>query len=291
MTVRRLALAALVCTVTLAACADVPPGPSQGTPTPSTGAADELVLRLSYEGGFVPAEWNVLALPAFSLYADGTVITPGAQIAIHPAPALPAISERHVDAAAIEAIVARAIDAGLGGDDVDLSDTGDVAIADAHTAVFTLVRDGRISTARVYALGLEDPGATPGLSEDDAERRRAFADLAAALGDLSWVTAAGGTLGDEVPYAGDAAITLVAPVRREPGLPQQPVEWPLDANLRSLGSPVPWAERTACAVLEGGEWEAVRAVAADANQLTPWVDGPVERSLAFRPLLPDERGC
>jgi hypothetical protein len=69
------------------------------------------------------------------------------------------------------------------------------------------------------------------------------------------------------------------------------VEWPLDASLRSLGAPVPWAERTACAVLEGSDWEAVRTVAADANQLTPWIDGPVERSLAFRPLLPDEHGC
>src|SRR5918996_978902 len=98
----RSALVLLSSVVVLSACAD-PPGDSPGAGDGiehETGAGD-LLIRIAYEGGFVPVDWNLTNLPVFSLYGDGTLIRPGAQIAIYPAPALPAISSRTVDEAGV----------------------------------------------------------------------------------------------------------------------------------------------------------------------------------------------
>lgn len=295
MTVRRLLPLVFATALVLSACADEPAPSGDGASSADPGPvipADGVVLRLANEGGFVPAGFPLLDVPTFTLYGDGTVISPGAQIAIYPGPALPAIVERQLDDAAVRAIVDRAVEAGLGEGDLDLSDTGDVAIADASTAVFTLTVDGRTTTAEVYALGFDgDDAAMPGLSEREVALRRDLASLAADLSDLSWVTEAGGSLGDEVPYAGDAARILIAPVIDDPELPQEVVAWPVEQPFRSMGEPTPWDPRTRCAVLDGEDWAAVRAVAERANQLSPWSDGRVERSIAFRPLLPGEAGC
>ena len=283
---------ALALAVVLTACAD-DPATSGGDPSPVPPAGgDDVVLRLSYEGGFVPVDYHVLAAPAFTLYGDGTVITPGAQIEIYPGPALPAIVQRRVDPQAIDAIVERAREAGLGRRDLDLADTGNVAIADASTAVFTLTIDGRTTTARVYALGLEgDPVAQPGLSEEEAELRRDLSALAQDLGDLSWVEEAGGTLGTESMYLGQAARLIVGRLREDPELVQEPVDWPLDAALATLGEPIEVMPHSRCAVVDGPDWHTLVGVAQGANQLTPWTDGDQTRSIAFRPLLPDESGC
>jgi hypothetical protein len=301
MTVRRLLPLALGAVLVLGACADDPAPAGDGvTPTPIDASpadgpaipADGVVLRIANEGGFVPAGFPLLDVPVFTLYGDGTIITPGAQIAIYPSPALPAIVERQVDPAAVRAIVDRALDAGLGDGELDLSDTGDVAIADASTTVFTLTVDGATSTAKVYAMGFEgDPATMPGVSDAELEVRRDLAALAADLTDLSWVEREGGSLGEEALFVGEAARLVIGPVLEDPELPQEPVTWPLDDPLRRIGEPVSWDPRTRCAVLEGDDWSTVRAAAEGANQLSPWSDGRVERSIAFRPLLPGEAGC
>jgi hypothetical protein len=293
MTARRLLSLVVIGAFALTACADDPSdagGSASLTPLPPVDA-DEVILRLWYEGGFVPAGFPLLDVPAFTLYGDGTVVTPGAQVEIYPGPALPAIVERHVDEAAIGAIVERARDAGLGAGDLDLSDTGDVAIADASTAVFTLTVDGRTTTAEAYALGFDGDAAMPGMTEDQIRARRGLAALATDLTDLSWVADEGGDVGAEQMYVADAARLLVGPVREDPELPQAPVDWPIATKLRSLGEPVAWDDRTRCAIVDGDDWDAIRAAAEGANQLSPWSDGRTERSIAFRPLLPDESGC
>ena len=50
--------------------------------------SDQVVLRVADEGGFVPVDYMLSSMPSFSLYGDGTLITPGAQIDIYPGPAL-----------------------------------------------------------------------------------------------------------------------------------------------------------------------------------------------------------
>ena len=73
-------------------------------PAPITSSS-----RSRIEGGFVPVEWTYTNFPFYSLYGDGTLIVPGAQIEIYPGPALPAISSRQVDEAGIQAILEKAI--------------------------------------------------------------------------------------------------------------------------------------------------------------------------------------
>ena len=118
MTARRQLPFAIAALLMLAACADDPPAAGDGTtPTPSDGSpadgptipAEGVVLRIANEGGFVPAGFSLVDVPVFTLYGDGTIITPGAQIAIYPSPALPAIVEREVDPAAVRAIAGRGI--------------------------------------------------------------------------------------------------------------------------------------------------------------------------------------
>src|SRR5687768_7633938 len=101
--------AALTLLLTLAACADSPVDPGAGGIDRST-APDVALVKIAYEGGFVPIEWTYTNFPFYSLYGDGTLIVPGAQIEIYPGPALPAISSRQVDEAGVQAILEQAID-------------------------------------------------------------------------------------------------------------------------------------------------------------------------------------
>jgi hypothetical protein len=271
------------------ACAE---SPSSGDPDADdvidhVRGQSDLLLRVADEGGFVPADQHVRAIPSFSLFGDGTVIVPGAQIAIYPPPALPALFARPVSEDGIQALLGRAIDAGLTGPDRDLVDTGDVGIADASTTVFTLTTGGRSTTIRVYALGMMD--SFPGLNPAQAALRRDLASLAADLGDLSWLPE--GSMGEERPWEGGAGLVLIGPERRDPDLPQAAVRWPLPSELARLGHPVAWAEDTRCAVLDGDGWGTVRTIAERANELTPWRSGGHRYWLAIRPLLPDESGC
>ena len=292
MTARRVLSLVVIGAFALTACADEPSSAGDGSspsPLPPVGA-DEIVLQLSYEGGFVPAGFSLLDVPAFTLYGDGTVVTPGAQIEIYPGPALPAIAVRQVDEVAIRAIVERAQAAGLGRD-LELNDTGDIAIADASTAVFVLTVDGRTTTAEAYALGFEGDAAMPGVSDEQRRMREDLAALATDLTDLSWVIDEGGAIGPERMYEGDAARLLVGPVVEDPDLPQDAVEWPVGPPLRALGEPVSWDDRTRCAIVDGDDWVSIRDAAERANQLSAWTDGRTHRSIAFRPLLPGETGC
>jgi hypothetical protein len=97
---------ALALVLTLAACADTPVAPGVGGIDHST-APDEVLVRISYEGGFVPVEWTYTNFAFYSLFGDGALIVPGAQIELYPAPALPAISSRQVDESVIQAILER----------------------------------------------------------------------------------------------------------------------------------------------------------------------------------------
>ena len=97
--------AALVLLLTLAACADSPVDPGAGGIDHST-APDVALVQISYEGGFVPIEWTYTNFPFYSLYGDGTLVVPGAQIEIYRARRCPRLS-RQVDEAGIQAILSR----------------------------------------------------------------------------------------------------------------------------------------------------------------------------------------
>jgi hypothetical protein len=282
------AVSLLLPLVVLAACADASPGPGNGDDgVPHATGSGDLLVRVEMVGGFVPVEWNLRSLPTFSLFGDGTLITPGPQIEIYPPPALPAISSRPVDEEGVQAILREAIGAT---DDLpeDLGDMGSVAIADAPTTVIT-VRAGDVDRrVEVYALGelTERPQGMPG---EVYQARRELARLVERLmAPDAWLPE--GSLGDEELHEGDEARLFVGPYRRVEDLPQEPAAWPLDASLGSFGA-AGGSGGYRCGTVTGEDWRTVRGSATRANELTPWTDEGHRYSIVFRPLLPDETGC
>jgi hypothetical protein len=272
----------------LAACADRPTGTTDAGIEHATASTD-LLVRVAFEGGFVPVEWTYTGLPPFSLFGDGTVVLPGAQIEIYPGPALPAISSRHVNEAGIQAILAAALDATRDLPD-DLGDMGTIGIADAPDTVITVSAGGVDRTIRVYALS-ELTERPPGMPEDVYRARQRLAELVTKLGSLDpWLPE--GSLGPDGTFEGSAARLLVRDYRPAEDLPQHPVAWPLGINLASFGAPTAPDHDLRCGTVDGDGWAAVREAAGQANELTPWTDGAAQRfSILFRPLLPDETGC
>lgn len=278
--------AALTLLLTLAACAETPVDPGVGGIDQST-APDEVLVRISYEGGFVPVEWTYTNFPSYSLYGDGTLIVPGAQIEIYPGPALPAISSRQVDEAGIQAILEQAI-AVIRNIPADLNDLGFMNIADASTTVITVSVGGVDRTIRAYALS-ELTERPDGMAEREYQARLSLQELVATLtGPTEWLPE--GSLGSEGEYEASAARVYVGDHRAVDDLKQDPMPWPLSAGLANFGDPIP-PGGTRCGVVEGEDWDIVRESAAAANQLTPWTDAGDRYSILFRPLLPDERGC
>lgn len=282
----------------LASCADPGPEPGDGGPSGGTGptgggtgathpgGANDLVLRVSTEGGFVPIDVLRSQIPGFSLYGDGTAITTGAQIEIYPGPALPNLIATPVSDEGVQALIRAALDAGLG-KDAQHVDLGDMAISDMPTTVFTLVVDGQRHVTTVYALGAvtQQPG---GMSDEAWAARQALERFATQVGDLSsWLPT--GSVGEDAPYAPTAMRIFVGPYAGDRDLQQEPIAWPLDADLATIGQPTDQGER--CAVLEGADLNAVLPLAQRANTLTPWTSGGERYAISFRPLLPDEAGC
>jgi hypothetical protein len=281
----RTATALALLTVIAAACANEPGGSGDGGVDHPTGA-DEVVLRLSYEGGFVPVEYTLTQFPAFTLYGDGRIVVPGPQIEIYPGPALPAMNQRIVTEDGMQAIIRAALDAGLGKGDRDVSDFGSTVIADASTAVFTFSANGRTSRVSVYALA-ELPEKPEGMPDEEFEARAALNDLAQRLGSLEqWLPE--GSVGPDGPFHADRYRIFVGPYRPAEELPQDPVAWPLATPLSpGDGDTAGYA----CRAVRGEDRAVLAPLAREANQLTPWVSAGEKYSVLFRPLLPDESGC
>jgi hypothetical protein len=281
-------VAVILAAVATGACADASSsagGGASGIDHPSE--ADQLVLGIRDEGGFVSPSTLLLRLPTFSLYGDGTQIEAGAETEIYPGPALPPILARSVSETGIQAVLHAALDAGLG-HDASYTDLGTVGIADATTTVFTLTVDGMTHRTEVYALSML-PDQPSGMSDQEWRVRRALAELATRLATLdSWLP--DDSLGAAEPYRGARAQLLVSPYHGDDQLTEPAVDWPLDPALASFGDPT-LEPVTRCAIVSGGEWTSLEGVAGAATDLTPWVDDGVRYRIAFRPLLPDEAGC
>lgn len=272
--------------VLLAACADRPTGPGDDPGIPHATGPSDLLVRVEVGGGFVPVEWNLRNLPTFSLFGDGTLITPGAQIAIYPGPALPSVSRRAVDETGIQAILRAALSAT---EDLpeDLDDLGSVAIADAPTTTITIHADGDDRRIEVYALG-ELTERPDGMRGDVYRARQRLAELVGELTGLDgWVP--DGSLGPEGSFIGDAALVFVGRYRPVEDLQQEEMAWPIEGGLAGFGGDDPSGYR--CGTVAGEDWRAVVDAAVRSNELTPWTDGGHRYSILFRPLLPDESGC
>ena len=290
---RRIIAVIAVLLIVLTACANssTPASDDDGTDARFIGhatAPSDLVLQVGYRGGFTPVEYQLTNLPFFSLYGDGTLLTPGPQIEIYPGPALASIQQQTVTEDGVQAILHAALEAGLA-EAKDMADLGSVGIADAADTVFTIRTDDVERTIRVYALAEFGPDRPAGMDRDEFDARQKLSDLAVDLTDLAtWLPA--GSLEEPTVYEALGARVFVGEHREDEDLPQAVIPWPLEPPLGSLGS----SDATygyGCMIVTGPEWtDTLLPAAVGANQLSPWRSDGHRYTVILRQLLPDEIG-
>jgi hypothetical protein len=283
----RPAAMSLVFFLFLMSCADAPTDPGAGNSIDHSTDGHVVLVRVAFEGGFVAPEWTYTSLPSFSLYGDGTLVLPGAQIELYPGPALPSISTRTVTEQGIQATLDEVLGSIQGVPD-EMLDMGSVGMADVPTTVITVHAGGVDRTIKVYGLS-ELTERPERMSDEEFRARQKLQELVTKLGVLgTWLP--DGSLGTETVYEGSGARLYVSEYRKV-DLPQEPVSWPLEGNLDRFGDVANGSDTYRCGVVEGDLWAALREVASRANELTPWTEAGARFSILFRPLLPDERGC
>jgi hypothetical protein len=198
----------------------------------ATGA-DDVVVSITNEGGFVPTGFAFANTPIVMVTGDGRVLSAGPMIAIFPGPLLPNVQQRSISPAGVQQLLARADELGLL---ADVSYERNDMIADAGTTIVTLTVDGTTYRHEAYALGLD--------TEGDPDRK-ALADFVAAATDLP-ATVGEAELGPEEPFASEQFLIQALPVDRAAiggdGVEPTFVPWPVDA-------PVRLADAEACATV------------------------------------------
>ena len=269
-------------------------------PAGDTGLAIEhptgsdLVVRMESGGGFVPREFVLGSLPAFTLLGDGRVITQGAQTMIFPGPALPSIQERRLSEAGIQQVLDFIRDTGLFGADAEYMGAANV-VADAPTTTFTVQAGGRTVTVSVYALGmfLEGEGA-PGLPAGEEVAHRRLQQLSDRLTMLErWLPDEAWVAPEHTDYQPEAVRLYVRNADADPadpsGLEPDVRDWPLAEPLAEFGDePSENSPDLRCGTIEGPDLEPALAELRSASQITRWRSGESVYVIIARPLLPDE---
>jgi hypothetical protein len=300
------ALMALALGFGLAACgtAESPPGgggsgsgsgsittsaPSSSSTTLPKGSishptgADEVVLRVSTGGGFVPIEYNYTMIPEFTLYGDGRIIVTGPTTLQYPGPALPNLQTTVVSDETMQAILAAAKKAGLFQNGVDYGQPG---VTDVGTTTITVNADGTTYTSQIYALGFED---TNGLTMEQQQARATIDDLRGKLTDPSTLTTEQLTW-ESYDYTALAVYSRLVDATATTGQTDvQPknLPWPL-ADLATAGEEVPNSSGMRKVVVTGDDLQTLNPLLDKATQITLWQSGGNDYNLWFRPLLPDE---
>ncbi|MDO8363198.1 MAG: hypothetical protein Q7V88_09905 [Actinomycetota bacterium] len=272
------ALAAVAGSTTMAAllagCGDdSKPGSAYDIPT----NPEEIVLRIGFEGGFVPADFAFRNQPTLLISGGGRVFVPGVTTAQYPGPLVSPMFERSISAAGIEKVVKLADDAGLLGPAPDYSLPDDVQVMDAGDTVVTLRVNGATYEHRANALGIDTPDG--GSSTPARDNLQKFVEL---LGDVGKVAGAA-NVGEEQPF--------IAEEYRFQATVVDPAQW-------TDPSPtiVPWPESIAQQLADAGQ--CVTVPAADlaaaiegATQLTFFQEGDEVYQLAIVGVLPGDATC
>ena len=236
--------------------------------------ADDLVLRLAYEGGLVPAGYAFVNTPTLLVSGDGRVFTPGVIPAIFPGPLLPAVMVRTITEDGVQAMLGIARDAGLLAAPPEYPDRHN--IADAPDTVLTIDADGGTFVHSAYALGMSDPAET-GARQNLLDATTRLADVEAAAGVAN--------LGVDQPFVPTTYRLLARPIDPTELTGQEPapsvVAWPADAG-------VSLASATTCARLDASS---VGSLLLDAKQNTYFKEGEVVYQLAVAGVLPGDPAC
>jgi hypothetical protein len=134
-------------------------------PSPPSGAAGDLVVRVVTEGGFAAESGGPARLPELSVFADGRVIIEGPRALGYPGPALPSLREFRLTRVGLDLVVDEARAAGLLDDPPP--DYGHAGITDQPTTTVTVRVEGTTRQVDVYALEFDD-----GLTIEQRESRR-----------------------------------------------------------------------------------------------------------------------
>ncbi|MDG4820354.1 hypothetical protein O7635_00625 [Asanoa sp. WMMD1127] len=282
------AVAAVPLLVLASACATQPAADAAPPAPPAAGAlgADEVALRVVHTGGFVTPQSIPGRVPALSIYGDGRVITEGPVPAIYPGPALPNLQQARISEADVDALVQRALDAGVG----TAADLGQPPVADASTTRFLVNTGAQTRQTDAYALEMPDDGGA--LTGAQKTARKKLSDLLAALQDLP-KTLGAGAVKEEGAYPAKSVAGIATPYVQPEALlemqPPAPVAWPGPALPGDRLNP---NVEVFCVTATGDQAAAVLTAAAKANAATPWESGGKQWSVLLRPLLPDETaGC
>ena len=251
------------------------PGASGGAAVPAAG--DQLVLRVEQGGGIAGNKAQLDKIPAVSIYRDGRVISPGPQIAIYPAPALPSIQVQTMSPENVDKLLTKGTELAA-----SAGDLGRPGIADGTTTTITI--NGRKLVA--YALSEAQPG-DPALT---AAQQSARSKLAAFADELTGLPMAEG-MTEAVQYQPAALAVLATPWVKPAGdLPSAPpvTPWPGPAL---PGAYLNKGAKQGCFTVTGETVDKVLEAAKSANQNTPWSSSAASWTVRFRPMLPDETGC
>lgn len=285
-----LIMAAVVAAACSVAAGTAPSGSPSDRPSDTPLDADQIVFRVSWDGGFVTPETILGRLPIIVVYADGRVITQGPQLAIYPGPLMPNLQEQTLLPAALDRLIELARQKDL----LQTVRYDFPGIADAADTVLEINLDGQSYRVSAYALAeavdLEQGGAN-GLDPEAIEGRAAlkeFIDALTAIPDADFAD-------EEHPleisrlqlYAGKA---VIVPNSELPG--EQPaIDWPLD-DLATAGASVENSPiDVRCQVVEGDDLATILPLLEGANSLSTFRSGGELYSLIPRPLLPGESGC
>jgi hypothetical protein len=255
-----------------------------GRPT----APDEAVLNISRFKTGDTSDVRLATLPVATIYGDGRVIRPAAQIAVEPGPALPGLQVTMLDSAGVDAVLAKAAEGGLVGADRELRMPTE---ADPTITAFDIFLDGDRRRTIVESLAEVAPD-DPRLPPKGREERAAMNAIVAMLTDPA-ASLSGNIVGEDVLYEPTAVRVVIAPATGEEPATGEPstLDWPL-ADLATLGEAVGGGQAgLRCAAVEGDDWATLKPVVEGADTETRWSSGGVEYTLRFRPLLPGESGC
>ena len=243
------------------------------TPTIPTGTEGGVILEIGEEGGFVPVEFNLQRVPRFTVFDDGTVVTPTGNQFRFPGPALVPLVRHQLDDATLTDLLDLVRDSGL--DDIDAVDLNEATnVADASTTVVRYYDDEGEHRISIYALGFDGPStdARAAIVESMIERLDEATDTS-----------------DPDPYLADRLVVFSqAAGELDPAEVRSAGSWPFDFTISDMTSEV---AGYACLTLDGEEANAVADVLDGADSMTVWdLDGTDHRVLA-RPLLPHQDGC
>ncbi len=274
---RRSFLAALAGTPALAALIAACGADSRRTFTSIPSGPQDVVIKITNEGGFVPPGFLFVNLPSLLISGDGRVFTPGASLEIYPGPLLPAINERSITEEGIRKALQLADDAGLLGGPLDYSLPEGIGIADASDTVVVINVNGKIYEHRANALGFDTPD---GKSSTPArDNLNTFVTL---ISDIAKV-AGSANVGDEHSFAPEQyrfQAAVVDPTQFTDPSPTV-VAWP-------DGTGAVLAESLQCATVDAA---GVDELFAAATQLTFFEEAAVTYQLSVVGVLPGDATC